>query len=209
MWDWWDNTVSTVTDWAGDAWDKVNEVVDTYVWDTTENEAVVESWVRDTFNIPDQEGKGFVAEAGEKIKEVVDPYIRYTAEKEAAADEWVQQMYDMPKQESKGFLEEAAEKLKEAIDEVGETVEKDVNKGGETVTTFVTEFIEIPGDNINNISLALGVGFDAAMAVLGGLPDLIMGLKTDLANWFKFDIKEFQDTMKLMSDAAEAAKEPE
>lgn len=47
------------------------------------------------------------------------------------------------------------------------------------------------GDIIANNELGLGFGFDFAMMALGGLPELLTGFKTDLSEWFHFDITEF------------------
>lgn len=56
-----------IADWAGDAYNAA-----TNAW------AGVEDWVRDTFDIPDQEGKGFVGEATEKITETATTFIDNT-----------------------------------------------------------------------------------------------------------------------------------
>lgn len=201
MWDWWDDTVDavsdwvddawdtatdyadevveTVSDWVGDAWDTVddyvsgaadtvtgwvddgiewvNEVVDTYIWDTTEDEAVVESWVRDTFDIPDREGVGFMAEVGAEI-----------------VDSW---------------------------DESVDTAKKTTEQVTQTVSTFVTDTADKAGDIINNISIALGVGFDAAMAAIGLLPTLLTEWRADLAKFFTFDMDEFMTAMQTMSES--------
>ncbi|GAJ03584.1 unnamed protein product, partial [marine sediment metagenome] len=56
---------------------------------------------------------------------------------------------------------------------------------------------------IDEIALALGVGFDAAMAAIGNLPDLISDMKDALAGWFDIDVgklvagwNEMQEKMK-------------
>lgn len=191
MWDWWDNTVDAVTDWAGDAWDKVNEVVDTYIWDTTENEAVVESWVRDTFNIPDQEGKGFASEAGEKITDLVDTYVRDTTEKEAAPDEWVQQMYDVPKQEGKGSVEDAWDGVKDWWAKGKEDADKKSAETDAAVGKVAETLFDDGMAPVEKGQILLGIGFDAAMAALGGMPEV-------LAQAFNINLENFvEDGLKL------------
>jgi len=191
MWDWWDKTVEAVSDWSGDAWDRVNKAVDTYVWDTTENEAVAESWVRDTFNIPDQEGKGFVSEAWDKVNEVVDTYVWDTTEKEAVAEGWVRQMYDVPDQEGKGFIEEATEKATENITTIIDNTKTIIEKGRDTVTTYYDTISETLGDIINNIEITLGVGLEAAFAALASLPEALVKV-------FSINLEDFvEDGLKL------------
>lgn len=207
MWDWWSDTVDTVVDAVSDGWEWANDVVDTYIWDTGSDEAVIESWVRDTFDIPDQEGKSFVGEAWDKANELVDTYIWDTSEKEAVAESWVYNQWYEPWLNTAAAVEEVVADFDEIWDDYTEPAKKAASEAAETVTTAYKAAADTAGDIINNIMLTLGVGFDAAMAAIGFLPDLIMGLKTDLANWFEIDVdklitgwKDIQEKMKPVEE---------
>ncbi|MBA7621057.1 hypothetical protein ES703_28414 [subsurface metagenome] len=178
--DWVDDAIDVVTDtvdtvidgaaeWAGDAWDIitdwtdrttdsaketadegiawVNDVIDAYVWDTSEAEAIFEQWAREQLDIPDQAGKGFVDEAGQMI-----------------ADDW-----EVELDELKRMAEAAAEAA---------------NKAASAAAAGVRTVVE-------KSEMALGIGFDAAMIAMAGLPALLTEWKIDLASWFDFDIDKF------------------
>jgi len=66
--EWLDDVLNTTRKVVDDAVKTVNDIVDTYIWDTTQKESVLEDWVRDTFDIPDQEAKGFFGDAWDKVK---------------------------------------------------------------------------------------------------------------------------------------------
>ncbi|MBA7694230.1 hypothetical protein ES703_102837 [subsurface metagenome] len=87
-------------------------------------------------------------------------------------------------------------------------VKKVVDEAAEPIITTVTELAETAGDIINNISLVLGVGFDAAMAALAGMPGLLIEWKTDLANWFDFDIEKFLTIWKDNEAKMKELQEP-
>ena len=156
MWDWWDDTVDAVSEWVGDAWDTANDWVDEYIWDTSEDEAVVEEFVRETFDVPDEEGKGFIGEVNDKVNDLIDTYIWNTSEDEAAVEEWV-----------KDTVEDVDNTVRDALDDARTTV------GG--VIRNVIEYIE---NIVYNITLALGAGWEAFLDALTSLPekfDLVFG----------------------------------
>lgn len=206
VWDWWDTAVEAVSEWGEDALEWANDVVDDYVWDTTEEEAALEGWLQETFVVPAVKTKDAFKEAVEEINEVVDTYIWDTSGEEAIVEEWVRDTFDIPDQETKTFIEEVAEDVKDDWkDFIGKTKE-DVKTGATTITSTVDTFTGEVGDIINNISFALGVGFDAAMAAIGILPSLLIEWVADFKGWFDFDIEEFTSAVSMMSEKMKATE---
>ncbi|MBA7592800.1 hypothetical protein ES708_34994 [subsurface metagenome] len=200
MWDWWDDTYDTVSGAIGDAWDTTTDFYEEqkenaqawidYGWDVAtdfvedQKENVSdwidygEWWVRDTFDIPDQEGKGFLGEVGDKIGEEIDKLGTKGKEewekfKAAAGD-----TYNYYYEEGEKFIKGAGE------------------KAGDAAATVAAKV----GDIIANIELALGIGFDLAMMAIIDLPDLLTGFKTDLSEWFKFDVEAFMVKLEEYSE---------
>lgn len=56
------------------------------------------------------------------------------------------------------------------------------------------------GDMLDKTAFDLGWGFDAAMAMLCALPDLILGLKDALAGWFDVDVEKLVTDFQGMQD---------
>jgi len=197
---WWDDLVDTATDIWDDAVDWTDNIVDTYIWDTSEAEAELESWVRDTFEIPDEQGKGFAEEVLHRADEEFEDLVWDTSDKEGAIESWVRDTFDIPDEQGKGFVEEATGKVEEIVDDmVDDTIEK-VIQGGESVDDVVTRGGNIVRDTINNVSFALGASFETAMSALTSLPDMLLNFKGDLANWFKFDLEEFTTSVNFMRE---------
>jgi len=194
---WLDDTVDNVSDWLDDGIEWTNDLVDTYIWDTTDKEGNVEKWVRDTLNIPDQETKGFLGEAWDKVNEIVDVEIWDTTDKEGKLEKWVRDTFDIPDQEGKGFIIEVVDKLDDSFEDATAKVKKQLDEVTKTITEGVGGITSNTRDIINNISLALGVGFDAAMAALAYLPDMLTEWKNELADWFTFDVEEFEAKLAL------------
>ncbi|MBA7570818.1 hypothetical protein ES708_12571 [subsurface metagenome] len=203
FWSWLDDTADTVTGWVNDGWDTVNDLVDTYVWDTTDKEAVAEAWVKDTYQSMSMPAHEYVYDTIDTVNEWVDTYVWDTTEKEAVAESWAKDLAQTAHDPTQVFVDNAAKAVTEWWDDGVNDAKVVIDNAGATVTEAVDEVVATTSDIINNISLVLGIGFDAAMAVLGGLPDLIAGLKDDLVNWFKFDIAEYQATMAKLSEGVE------
>ena len=156
MWDWWDDTVDAVSEWVGDSWDTVNDWVDEYIWDTSEDEAVLEEFVRETFDVPDEEGKGFIGEVNDKVNDLIDTYIWNTSEDEAVVEEWF-----------KDTVEDVDNTVRDALDDARTTVQGSLGKIGDIIQNI-----------IYNITLALGAGWEAFLDALTSLPekfDLVFG----------------------------------
>lgn len=198
MWDWWDDTVEAVGGLVDDGVAWVNDVVDTYVWDTTTNEASLEAAVRDTFDIPDLESKGFIGEAWKKINEVVDTYLWDTTTDEADLERWVRDNFDIPDQESEGFIDEVFDGIAESWGEDVDTVKDAFRKASDTVSGGVKDVAGQVCGIIDNISLVLGIGFDAAMAALSTIPSLFTLFIDTLTKLFTIDeTTVVEDTLKL------------
>ncbi|MBA7617777.1 hypothetical protein ES703_25095 [subsurface metagenome] len=200
MWDWWDDVVDTVSGLVDDGIAWVNDVVDTYIYDSSEEQAVAEAVVDnliDTY-IYDSTEEQAVAEAW--VDEFIDSYIWDTTTDEAIIEEWVRDTFDIPDKEGEGFVEEVVEDI---IDTWNEDVDKVVKAAGgaaQTIATTATTVVDTVGDIITNASLVLGIGFDAAMAALAGLPGMLLEWRNDLANFFTFDMDEFMKAMETMSE---------
>ena len=205
MWDWWDDTVDAVSEWVGDAWDTANDWVDEYIWDTSEDEAVVEEWVRETFDVPDESGKGFIGEVNDKVNDLVDTYIWDTGEDEAVVEEWVN----------------------DTIEDVDNTVRDALDDARATVGGWITNTYETIQNIIYNITLALGAGWEAFLDALTSLPekfDLVFGkpwesslssvtalpetikgtANIDLASFVEDGMKLYEVQRQLMERVAEA-----
>jgi len=159
MWDWWDDTVDAVSDWVGDAVEWVNDQVDTYIYDSDEDEAALEKWAND----------------------LVDYYIWDTGQDEAALEGWVRDQFDIPDQEGKGFLDEAAERAADIWNYYYQEGDTFINEAAEKVSGAAGAAAAKAGDIINNISLALGVFFDAAMGAITTLPGLLSDFRDILS----------------------------
>jgi len=202
LWDWWDKTVDAVKDWAGDAWDKVTT--------TTSNIAnTVKDWTsgaRDTVTTAVGNVTNKVSDAVSSAWDKVTTTTSNIANKVGSAigGAWgrISEAADTAYQKGKDFVEDASEKFIEDVDKYADDTKKVVDKVTETVTDTVTTIVEKTGDIINNISLALGVGFDAAMAALAGLPLLLSEWKVDLTNFLTFDINEFMGVVNAIKEAA-------
>lgn len=169
MWEWWDNTIAAAGDALKHAWGTVNEWLDTYIWDTSKDEAVVESWVRDTFDIADQEGKGLIGEVWDEVNDWVDFYIWDTDEDVAILEKFI-----------KGIPDDIIPPVVDNLNATSNAIQGSLSK--------VKEKIE---DIIFNITLALGVGWEAMVEALTSLPDT-------LKNMNSIDLDKFvEDGMKL------------
>jgi len=65
--DWIEGAVANAGNAIGSAAANINGWVDETLWNTGPANAKLEGWVRDTFDVPDQAGKGFIGEAWDKI----------------------------------------------------------------------------------------------------------------------------------------------
>ena len=207
MWDWWDDAVDAAADAISDGWDwvtdtaeDVKEEVESWInsaWDTAtdfyedEKEKVEdwidygEWWVRETFDIPDQEGKGFIGEVGDKITDWFDDTV--DTAKETAED-------------VKEAAEDAAEDAANRAKAIADSLAREAARAAEAAAAKV-------GDIINNITIALGAGWEFALDAIIGLPELLTGFKTDLADWFKFDIEDFMVKLEEYSERMKPEEE--
>ena len=99
---------------------------------------------------------------------------------------------------NKGEIIEADDPLDEWLEKGSTTPAGRIVNTTSTITTSVTKITEKIRDIINNIDIKMPSVEIEGLEALGALPGLILGIKFDVANWFKFDIKEYQDTVKLL-----------
>ncbi|MBA7567233.1 hypothetical protein ES708_08942 [subsurface metagenome] len=186
MWDWWDDTVDAVSDAIGGAVEWVNDQVDTYIYDSGEDEAALEGWANDW----------------------VDYLIWDTTTAEGKLEGWVRDQFDIPDQEGKGFLDEAAEKAGDIYNYYYDEGDTFLNVTGDKITDGAAAAAAKAGDIINNISIALGAFFDGAMAAITELPGKI----TEFVEPFTSAITDFKGAPsiagvnKLFTGVIEAIK---
>lgn len=171
IWEWVEEQAAKLEDAVASGVEWINDAVDTYIWDTSINEAAIEHWVRDTFNIPDQEGIGFIEEATDRVFD-------------AASD----------------YEETIRERVNEVWNIVNETTTNIYESGRDTVTDTYHNITERIQDIINNVAvyigdikLQLGVDTESALAALGGLPATITGFGDLFTSLFTLDEKTFVD----------------
>lgn len=173
MWDWWDDTVDTVSDavssgwdtvsdWSGDAYDTASDWVSNAaqtVYDT------VDPYFTETWDA--------LGDAWDWTHETVDIYLWDTTDKEAKLEAPIRDFFDIPDQEGKGFAEEAGEKIDTSVTTYIDGARTTIGGAVTTVNNYYEEAKGKIGDIINQISITLGVGMEAAFAALGSLPDLV------------------------------------
>jgi len=198
LWGWLDDTIKAGQDAVNEAIEWGNNLVDTYIWDTTEAEADVEGWVNDTFVKPFEDVKASIDEGVAWGNDLVDTYVWDTGGGIATLEGWVRDTFDIPDQETQTFVNEVAEAIADDWNDLVTEAQAATNNVTTTVTDAVTTTVDTVGDIIDKASIALGVGFDAAMAAIGILPTLFTGWKNELAAWFDIDIDKF---LTELSDA--------
>jgi len=178
VWEWIKDRASDVSDAVGAGWDWVNKQVDTYIWDTGTSNAVVEGWVRNVFNIPDVEGKGFVGEAWDKTTDVVGGWIDTAGE--VVGDAW--------------------DTVTNTVYNVYNTAAGAVSTGWDAVTGWMGDRFSDLKDAIASIGDHLGASITALFAALAGLPDAIFGLGGVIAGLLTIDEETYvADSLKLLA----------
>lgn len=180
-------------------------------------------WVKDT--VKDVGDK--VRDATNTVVDKVNEGFNYVKDKVSGAYEtasgWisdriadVKDTYDKTKKVVDDFVYDVDYNARELIDRGSDTVRDNVQdtiddlkdtgrRARDTFTNTVTNTIETIGGIINQIDIKMPSIEILGLEALGLLPELITGIKFDVANWFKFDVKEYQDTMKLLEGLTKPA----
>ena len=90
------------------------------------------------------------------------------------------------------------------LEDLVEPVKQQIAKVTYPITSAVSGFAGNITNIINDIKLGLGIGFEAAMTAITGLPALLATWKTELTDWFTFDFEEYRQTMEVVKNATQA-----
>lgn len=169
--DWIKKQGEKVKEGVKDGWERVNEQVDKYIWDTSTNEAALEGFVRDTLGIPDQEAKGFLEEGVEKIADVSEDIVNKGEE----------------------FIDKASETIKETTEKIVEKTKTIYNTTANTIKETVGDIINNIKVVLDNVKLSLGVGLETALFALSELPLEITTFTDFFVKLFTIDEKTYVD----------------
>jgi len=196
---WLDDVLDTVADAAGSAWQTANELVDTYVWDTSEDEAAVEAWVKEMFDSPYNAVSDFVQDAADNISDVYNDLAAEVGNTAASVEDWIRDTFDIVDVDGQGIVAEAVDKAGKIVDDYVNQADTFIHQAGGSVEDAVNDLVDDTVGVIDTASAVLGIGFDFAMAALGGLPGLFTSWVNELRGFFEFDMDDFIDTIKKLS----------
>ena len=172
VWDWIEDTIDDVKDWGTDVVDSVNDGFDKYVWDTDQDEGIVEGWVRDTFDIPDKESENFFEEAWDKVWDYGEDLV----------DKGKEQLDNIP------------DKVKDVIDDAIDDVKDTYNQTTNTINKTYTTAAGAVADVFNNIDIHVPPADFSFLEPLLDLPGALVSLNTIIQNLFTFDIQDYYET---------------
>lgn len=180
--EWVKDTAGDVSDAIGTGWDNVSNWYDSYV--SPVGDAIGDAWAtgNEWFESFVTEGSDFYQDAYDAAAEGIDDSAIGIQE----------------------YLDDAGESWGEYWDYAWDASNVPVDETTQQILDNLERDRNIVADTVDNIELALGVGFDFAMAALGSLPGLFTGFKDALGDWFHFDLDEF---MSELSKAQGKTKE--
>ena len=172
LWGWFDDTIDAAVELGKEAVNIVNDAVDKYIWDTSQDEAAIEGWVRDTFDLPDQEAKGFLGEAGDKVSDYgKDLYVN-------GAD----------------LLDDIPNKAKEFVETTINNVKETYTNTNNTIRETYTNTKESIGDILNKIDITVPSIDFSFLEPLLELPIALASLNAVIKELFTFDMQDYYET---------------
>jgi len=205
MWEWWDNTVATVSGWVGDTWDWVKNQATNATATAKAAADTAAAAVKAAADAATAKAKAAVDTAAAAVKTAADTAAAKVRDALDAAAAKAREAADAAAAKARGALDEGLNKAWEAAEKAAAAARAAADAAGAAAKGAVTTVVAKAGDIINNISLALGAGFDAAMSAVTALPLLAAGFIENITGGLA-DFKGSNPIALLSSLTAKAPK---
>ncbi|MBA7575761.1 hypothetical protein ES708_17597 [subsurface metagenome] len=202
---------NTIGGWLSDTADTVNDAVNS-----------AGSWLNNLVNNFAQKADDAVSDAGERANDYINNLAAAVKDAVNSGGDWLNDYVNDYAQKAddavsdggdiisawfgdefttaRRDLEDDEDDVKDDADDWLDTIKQTVEHAGAGVTSNVQTFVDKAGGIINMIEMTMGIGFDVAMAALGGLPSLLLGMKADLASWFEIDVDKLVEGFKAAQE---------
>jgi len=184
---WFSDTFNAVKDKVNDGITSVKNTVSKYIWDTSANEAVVESWVKNTFNNVQSTAAVVVDNIESAVSEARDAIIPV-----------INNTYN-------NVINNVADGAAEIVDNVNDKI----NETSASVDNGFSQAIANINDKIDNISVSMpSMNFDGLAGLLDIIPLFKKTAEVDLSTYVTDGLAMYDEQKKLAFaiQAEEAAK---